>query len=443
MSLVPSSAKLRAYVVVVAAAVLATLMIGGPAQAATPQAPGNFRGYGFDACVAPEQAAMDQWNLKSPFSAIGIYISGHSRYCGDAYQPNLSKEWVAKNAANGWRFIPIHVGYQAPCFPVNKKSRVIKKTMSTTIATARKQAVSDAKESVASAIKYGLGKGSTLYLDIEAYNRKNADCDNATMQFVDAWTEQLHAAGYLSGLYSSGSAAIVSIDKIRMANTPGFDLPDQIWNAWTNQEANTDGGPYLADDGWVQQRLHQYDNGLWITYGGYKLNIDKNFLDVGGKIRIPADAKPCKKADLTLASYPTLKLGAKGAAVSTLQCLLKQRGLKKTVSGGFGVGTQKAVNTYRASKGWSTSGVAGRGTWTALLSEGSKPRVLKYGSVGEPVFRLQRALSAATGKALKPTGFYNQKTVAAVKAYRKTNKISTYGTTEATVWALLAAGNKG
>ncbi len=55
-----------------------------------------------------------------------------------------------------------------------------------------------------------------------------------------------------------------------------------MWIAWTNKVANTDGGPYLSDAGWANhQRIHQYENGVDVTYGGYKLNIDRNYLDVG------------------------------------------------------------------------------------------------------------------------------------------------------------------
>lgn len=105
----------------------ATMMTAGPAAASTPQAPGNFTGYGFNACVAPTQKVMDAWNLTSPYNATGIYISGNSRYGGDKYQPDLGKAGVQTNANNGWRFMPIHVGCQAPCFKNNPNSRVPKK----------------------------------------------------------------------------------------------------------------------------------------------------------------------------------------------------------------------------------------------------------------------------------------------------------------------------
>ena len=77
--------------------------------------PGDFTGHGFDQCLAPTQSAMNTWWKKSPFSAVGIYISGDSRACRS--QPNLSPTWVATQVARGWRLLPIALGPQASCQP--------------------------------------------------------------------------------------------------------------------------------------------------------------------------------------------------------------------------------------------------------------------------------------------------------------------------------------
>ena len=65
--------------------------------------------------------------------------------------------------------------------------------------------------------------------------------------------------------------------------------------------------------------------------------------------------------------------------------------------------------------------------------------MLKQGSVGESVWRLQRALTAA-GLKVTLNGIYDAKTVTAVKAYRKANKLTEYSTTETSIWALLLNG---
>ena len=70
---------------------------GSPRSARSPwPRRGDFTGYGFDQCLAPTQSAMDTWWKKSPFPAVGIYISGDSRACRS--QPNLSPTWVAHPA---------------------------------------------------------------------------------------------------------------------------------------------------------------------------------------------------------------------------------------------------------------------------------------------------------------------------------------------------------
>lgn len=437
MRLVPSPTS-RLMITGILTGLAATFLMSSPAHAAGPRAPGDFKGNGFDACVAPTQSVMDTWNLRSPYSAIGIYVSGSSRYCGDAYQPNLSKDWVAKNSANGWRFMPIHVGRQAPCFVNNPNSRVQKKRMSYTISVARSQARSDAAETVAALVKYGFRAGSYSYLDIEWYAR-TTKCDNAVLEFVDAWTEYLHSKGYKSGVYSSGSAAIAAIDAARKAGRSGFTKPDQLWFAWTNKVANTDGGPYLSDDGWANhQRIHQYHNGVNVTYGGKTLNIDKDYLDVGKGSVAVKQVLPCG-VKMSFTSYPALKVGSVGPEVAALECLLHRQGFLSTVNQGFGPATATAIDRFRKSKGWTPVGRTTRPTWTALMSYGPNPRVLKLGSVGHSVWRLQRSLITA-GLHPRLNGVYDSSTVSAVKAYRKANGLTQYSTTEASVWSLLRRG---
>ena len=304
MRMVPSPTS-RLTITGILTGLAATLLMSVPAHAAGPSAPGNLTGYGFDTCVAPSKTVMDSWALRSPYSAVGIYISGSSRYCGDAYQTNLTKTWVAGNASHGWRFIPIHVGMQSPCFKNNPNSRVQKKRMSTNPATARVQGKTDAAETIAALQKYGFPLNSVSYLDLEWYARTTT-CDNAVLAFADGWTDYLHYKGYRSGVYSSGSAAIAVIDEARKAGRAGFTLPDHMWIAWTNGVPNTDGGPYLADDGWANhQRIHQYHNGVDQTFGGHKINLDKNFLDVGrGSVATP-EPLPCG-VRMTFPSYTSL-----------------------------------------------------------------------------------------------------------------------------------------
>jgi peptidoglycan hydrolase-like protein with peptidoglycan-binding domain len=178
------------------------------------------------------------------------------------------------------------------------------------------------------------------------------------------------------------------------------------------------------------------------SYGGYGVTIDKDFLDVGKGSVATKEPKPCSVA-MSFSSYPRLNQGDSGARVSALQCLLKERGYSVDVDGTFSAHTTKAIDKFRASLGWgATSGHTTSPTWTALLSAGSKPRVLKRGSVGDAVWRLQRALTAA-GMSVSINGVYDGKTVSAVKDYRSANGLTAYQTTESSVWSKLQSGKLG
>ncbi|AXO35026.1 glycoside hydrolase domain-containing protein [Micromonospora sp. B006] len=245
------------------------------AAAVGPQ-PGTFTGKGFDTCTAPSQAAMDAWLAASPYRAVGVYISGGSRTCA---QPNLTATWVADQTRKGWRLIPIELGYQAPCGTRTPK-------MSADPATARGQGRTAADSAVAAAAALGIGAGSTLYNDIEQYPT-NASCRAAVLSFLSGWVERLHTRGYLAGMYSSGSSGIK--DVCDAYDDTRYLRLDQIWIAWWNGVADTDGGTYCADDRYAdQQRLHQYAGDVTETWGGVTMKIDRNYLDVRAGTATPA-----------------------------------------------------------------------------------------------------------------------------------------------------------
>ncbi|MBA4607194.1 DUF1906 domain-containing protein [Aeromicrobium sp. Marseille-Q0843] len=421
---------------VVLGLLLVASMLAAPAHAAKPSSPKRFGGYAFDTCVSPSNEVMDAWNVASPYTVVGIYTSGNSRYCDESKQPHLSPAWVQRQASRGWLFLPIHVGYQAPCFD----SKSSKERMSYDLTRARAQARADADEAVRSAARYGFAKGNAVYLDIEWYDRTNARCSASVMTFIDAFVQRVHQRGYKVGLYSSASAAIQAVDEARHAKRSGFDFPDQMWFAWTNKKANTDGRPYLSHTFWRRDRLHQYHNNVAVSYGGRKVTIDKNVLTVGGGSRAKKEQKVCGITP-TLKRYRSLKAGSRGGDVKLLQCLLKRAGHRATVTGRWNARTTKAVNSYRASLGWKQTSSVSRPLWTALLSRGKTPIALKRGKVGEPVHRLQRTLRAA-GHSVSVTGIYDARTAGAVRAYRRNVGLPGYQTADRRVWASLQAGRR-
>ena len=57
---------------------------------------------------------------------------------------------------------------------------------------------------------------------MEAYTRTSS-ATNATLTFLAAWTEQLHALGYVSGVYSSSASGIADL---AAAIGGSYTLPD-------------------------------------------------------------------------------------------------------------------------------------------------------------------------------------------------------------------------
>jgi hypothetical protein len=113
---------------------------------------------------------------------------------------------------------------------------------------------------------------------MEAYSR-TASNTSAVLAFLGAWTTELHAHGYLSGIYSSATSGVS--DLVAQVGT-GFPEPDEIWNAEWNNQANTTSA-YIPSGDWANhQRLHQYQGGHNATYGGATLNIDSDYVDAGG-----------------------------------------------------------------------------------------------------------------------------------------------------------------
>jgi hypothetical protein len=226
--------------------------------------PSVFTGLGFDACAAPSSSAMAAW-AESPYRAIGVYIGGLNRACS---QPNLTTAWVAEQVAEGWHLIPTYVGLQAPTSSCGSCAKLGP-------SAAGLQGSAAAADAVADAGAIGMGPGSPLYFDMESYTQ-TVSATNATLQFLEAWTRELHALGYQSGVYSSSASGIE--DLVSRLGTL-YTQPDHIWIANWNGRQSTD-DPYVPAGAWsLQQRIHQYRGGHNETWGGVTINIDNNYVE--------------------------------------------------------------------------------------------------------------------------------------------------------------------
>ena len=168
--------------------------------------PGNFTGYGFDQCLAPEQWEMNRWLNNSPFLAVGIYISGDSRGCRS--QPNLTRRWISTQLEKGWRLLPITLGPQASCspaFPRYDDDETIDPTPgpSDGYPDARIQGRAEGRKTVRAAAALGISRGSTLWYDLEGFDHTQTSCRESALRFLSSWVTKVSALGYHTGVYSS------------------------------------------------------------------------------------------------------------------------------------------------------------------------------------------------------------------------------------------------
>lgn len=245
-----------------------------------------YTGLGFDACSTPSLSEMSAWGA-SPYRAIGVYIGGANMSCAQA---NLTSNWVSQQSAAGWRLVPIYVGLQAPfnscgCASISSGS-------------ATSQGVAAARDAVVQAQAVGLGPGSPLYYDMEAYTRDPSH-SSVVLAFLGAWTAQLHASGYESGVYSSADSGIQ--DLVSRVGS-GYEEPDDVWIAdWNGAKSTSD--PSVPSADWpAHQRLHQYEGAHNETYHGVTINIDGDYLD--GATAAAGSFTPALTRSLTLSVSP-------------------------------------------------------------------------------------------------------------------------------------------
>jgi hypothetical protein len=407
--------------------------------------PGDFTGYGFDQCHAPDQRSMNRWLTHSPFLAVGIYISGNSRACRD--QPNLTPTWISTQLAKGWRLLPITLGPQASCqprFPRYDDDPKINPKRGTDgrYQWARDQGTAEATKTVGVAQSLGIVAGSTLWYDLEGFDDTIRDCRESALAFLSEWTDQLHRLGYVSGVYSSAGSGIEMLDDARVERPGQFSLPDQIWIARWDGAADTSTS-YIRDDGWVPGgRMKQYQGGHDETWGGVRINIDRNWLDLG--LGSHADREThCGGARLSYRRYRALEPGVTSKQVPALQCLLTEKGYYNgPLSGTYDGPTVAAANAFMTAQGFPVQAKFAPRHWVSLLSLGAKP-VVKVGSAGPDVRRLQRALAAASPNLkLSASGVFDTKTDVTLRAWQAAVGLPVTGVAAPGTWRKLWKGER-
>ncbi|GAA1957950.1 glycoside hydrolase domain-containing protein [Catenulispora subtropica] len=294
----------RVAAAVVAAALalagLATWLLSATASPPTPQAVPStvYTGPGFDPCWAPDNASMDAW-LQSPYRGIGVYLGGlrYAPGCKAQNTANLTKEWVGRQAALGWRFLPLYVGSQAQYKDSQGNYQSDFDTLTTD--TAFQLGSSEADDAANLARGLNFPPTSVIYNDMENYDHRYTPL---VLAYSQGWTQELHRAGYRSGWYSSSATGIKD-----QAAAYGPGSPDVVDIAnWNN--TNTTDDPNVKPSQWANhQRVHQTQGGHQESYGGFTLNIDTDWFDVGQASRATVERLAGFDRDLTavLASVRT------------------------------------------------------------------------------------------------------------------------------------------
>ncbi|HEX8970196.1 DUF1906 domain-containing protein [Oryzihumus sp.] len=293
-------AVLSALVLVVAVITLVVRFAGSTPSVVTTVMPGSFTGYAFDVCQAPSQRQMDAWVARSPYAAVGIYIAGENRACPD--QRNLDKSWVAAQARHGWRLLPVVVGRQAPCGRGTSQVTITPQPAQD-YAAARAQGRAEAGDAADAARDLGIAPGSTLWLDVEAFDISRVSCRLATLSYVAGWTDGLRAEGFAPGVYSSAVSGWRMLAQGRGSAPLAGDAPDQVWVADWNDRP-TAGVTSATRDGWPHGRVHQYRGPHDETYGGVTLQVDSNYLVVGGTTAAAPDRHACLGSRPSAATQP-------------------------------------------------------------------------------------------------------------------------------------------
>jgi len=221
---------------------------------------------GFDTCGAPSLQTMKAWRAR--YAVAAIYIGGQEMGCGYG---NLSKTWVQSAEAMGWSLMPTFVGLQAPC---NSFSDEINPSQ------AAQQGQQAAIQAVSDAASFGLGPGSPIYFDMEAYNEKKSSCVTAVLTFLGAWDRQVQASGYVSGVYSSAGSGVINLQNTSSVGGHPLVRPQAIWFALWDNAVNLTGSPYMTPAVWsASARAKQYAGPRVVTVGGISMNIDSDLVN--------------------------------------------------------------------------------------------------------------------------------------------------------------------
>lgn len=137
---------------------------------------------------------------------------------------------------------------------------------------------------------------------------------------------------------------------------------------------------------------------------------------------------------------PLLKLGSTEPEVRDLQEALKALGHDPgPIDGVFGTRTESAVKAFQQARDIPADGIVGRVTWINIDEADQSEPVLRLGSTGLPVRRLQSRMSAVGFDTGGVDGRFSAKTEAAVRQLQQQASLDVDGVVGPKTWAVVAA----
>lgn len=274
---------------------------------------------GFDACSLPTTTQLQTWATSSPYKTVGIYIGGSMFSCRSGLS-NLTASYVSTVLAQGWQIVPIWVGAQAP--GGNFSSLI---SIDTTAAAA--QGTTEADSAIGQMAALGIGQGTPIVYDMEAFSYTTSTYAAATQAFLSAWTTELHSKGYLSAVYSSHnefniwipSLVTPPIDTIWFAYffSSGVACGTSCQTVYPTASAFTTISPYWQN----HHRSRQTSSSFNSTYGGLTINLDEDYTDAAFAVATPITLTFAKSGKGTgTISSNTISNGIDSSSFTAISC---------------------------------------------------------------------------------------------------------------------------
>jgi peptidoglycan hydrolase-like protein with peptidoglycan-binding domain len=196
-------------------------------------------------------------------------------------------------------------------------------------------------------------------------------------------------------------------------NSSAFGSTNPLWIARYSSSVGT------LPSGWSAQSIWQYaDAG---TFPG-----DQNVFN-GTTAQLKALALG---SGTSATAWPTVRKGATGQNVKTIQYLLNAHGASLSADGDFGSATHSAVVSFQSANGLDADGIVGPLTWAALLV------TVEKGSSGSAVSAVQSELNAS-GASLTVDGSFGTATYNAVVSFQSAHSLSADGIVGPLTWRAL------